>query len=248
MDEVPLTFYLPMNRTVEKTGSSTISLKTGHEKASFTCVLACTASGIHLPPMLIFKRKTMPKEKFPRGVIIKVNEKGWMSNSMLKSWVTECFAKRPDVFFHLQRAMLVMNSMRAHITDDVKDLLHSVNTTPAVIPGGMTKLLQPLDISVNRTFKIGMRAKWENWMSCGEKFFTATGRLRRATLAEVADGESWKGVKKSCILNGFKKAEIYPYDNNTVDSDVESSDNDEPLSNIDTRITPDLAELFHSAF
>jgi transposase-like protein len=144
MDEVPLTFYLPMNRTVEKTGSSTISLKTGHEKASFTCVLACTASGIHLPPMLIFKRKTMPKEKFPRGVIIKVNEKGWMSNSMLKSWVTECFAKRPDVFFHLQRAMLVMNSMRAHITDDVKDLLHSVNTTPAVIPGGMTKLLQPL--------------------------------------------------------------------------------------------------------
>jgi hypothetical protein len=93
-----------------------------------------------------------------------------------------------------------------------------------------------------------MCAKWENWMSCGEKSFTATGRLRRATLAEVADGESWKGVKKSCILNGFKKAEIYPYDNNTVDSDVESSDNDEPLSNIDTRITPDLAELFHSAF
>jgi hypothetical protein len=36
--------------------------------------------------------------------------------------------------------------------------------------------------------------------------------------------ESWKGVKKSCILNGFKKAEIYPYDDNTVDSDVESSD------------------------
>lgn len=93
-----------------------------------------------------------------------------------------------------------------------------------------------------------MRAKWENWMSCGEKSFTATGRLRRATLAEVAAWvvESWKGVKKSCILNGFKKAEIYPYDDNTVDSDVESSDDDEPLSNIDTRITPDLAELFHS--
>jgi hypothetical protein len=59
---------------------------------------------------------------------------------------------------------------------------------------------------------------------CGEKSFTATGRLRRATLAEVAAWvvESWKGVKKSCILNGFKKAEIYPYDDNTVDSDVES--------------------------
>jgi hypothetical protein len=58
--------------------------------------------------------------------------------------------------------------------------------------------------------------------------------------------ESWKGVKKPCILNDFKKAEIYPYDDNTVDSDVESSDDDEPLSNIDTRIALDFAELFHS--
>ena len=73
-------------------------------------------------------------------------------------------------------------------------------------------------------------------------------QILRFPPAEVAAWvvESWKGVKKFCILNGFKKAEIYPYDDNTVDSDVESSDNDEPLSNIDTRITPDLAELFHS--
>jgi hypothetical protein len=51
-----------------------------------------------------------------------------MNNSMIKSWVTECFAKRPDGFFHRQRALLVMDSMRAHITDDVKDLLHSDQT------------------------------------------------------------------------------------------------------------------------
>jgi hypothetical protein len=50
-----------------------------------------------------------------------------MNNSMLKSWVTECFAKRPDGFFHRQRALLVTDSKGAHITDDVKDLLHSVN-------------------------------------------------------------------------------------------------------------------------
>jgi hypothetical protein len=38
MDEVPLTFDLHKNLAVEKTGSSTISIKTtGHEKISFTC-------------------------------------------------------------------------------------------------------------------------------------------------------------------------------------------------------------------
>ena len=40
MDEVPLTFDLPLNRTVIKKGESSVTLKTtGHEKTHFTCVL-----------------------------------------------------------------------------------------------------------------------------------------------------------------------------------------------------------------
>lgn len=59
MDEVPLTFDIPMNRTVEQKGTSSITIRTtGHEKSSFTVVLACAASGRKLPPMMIFKRKT----------------------------------------------------------------------------------------------------------------------------------------------------------------------------------------------
>ena len=37
MDEVPLTFDIPVNRTVEKTGTRTVSIRTtGNEKSSFT--------------------------------------------------------------------------------------------------------------------------------------------------------------------------------------------------------------------
>lgn len=28
--------------------------------------------------MIVFKRKTMPKDSFPPGVVIQCNEKGWM--------------------------------------------------------------------------------------------------------------------------------------------------------------------------
>ena len=41
---------------------------TGHEKTHFTTVFACMSDGTKLPPMVIFKRKTMPKDKFPEGV------------------------------------------------------------------------------------------------------------------------------------------------------------------------------------
>ncbi|KAL6468461.1 hypothetical protein MHYP_G00219850, partial [Metynnis hypsauchen] len=42
MDEVPLTFDIPMNHTVERKGTSTVSIRTtGHEKSVFTVVLGC---------------------------------------------------------------------------------------------------------------------------------------------------------------------------------------------------------------
>lgn len=49
IDEVPLTFDIPMDHTVAKTGTSTVS---------FTVVLGCQTNGLKLPPMVIFKRKT----------------------------------------------------------------------------------------------------------------------------------------------------------------------------------------------
>ena len=66
MDEVPLTFDIPITTTVDKKGAKSVTIQTtGHEKASFTVVLGCYASGDKLPPMLIFKRKTAIKEKLP---------------------------------------------------------------------------------------------------------------------------------------------------------------------------------------
>ena len=86
MDEVPLTFEVPSNRTVDIKGAKTMAVKTSdHEKIHFTVVLACCAHGTKLPPMTIFKRKTFPKEKIPNGVIVHVHEKGWMNEGM-KIW------------------------------------------------------------------------------------------------------------------------------------------------------------------
>ncbi|KAF7251286.1 Pogo transposable element with KRAB domain, partial [Varanus komodoensis] len=43
--------------------------------------------GTKLPPMLIFKRKTFPKEVIPRGVVVHVHEKGWMDENGMRVWV-----------------------------------------------------------------------------------------------------------------------------------------------------------------
>ena len=55
----------------------TIMLKTsGNEKTRYTVVLACCADGTKLPPLLIFKRKTLPKDVIPHGIFVHVRYKG----------------------------------------------------------------------------------------------------------------------------------------------------------------------------
>ncbi|KAG7176662.1 Pogo transposable element-like 6 [Homarus americanus] len=78
MDETPLNFNMVGNHTVDTTE---------HEQTQFTVALSCMADGTKLNPMIIFKRKTMPKIKFPAGVFVHVNEKGWMDEQGIKLWI-----------------------------------------------------------------------------------------------------------------------------------------------------------------
>jgi hypothetical protein len=49
----------------------------------------------------------------------------------------------------------------------------------AIIPGGLTKNLQPLDTTVNKPFKDQFLAKWENWMKGGIHEYNKTGQMNR---------------------------------------------------------------------
>lgn len=58
MDETPMYFDMTNNKSVEKKGAKTVSIcTTGAEKRHLTVVLAATADGQMLPPMIIFKGK-----------------------------------------------------------------------------------------------------------------------------------------------------------------------------------------------
>jgi len=92
MAEVPLTFDVPSNKAVDVKDGKTIMLKTsGNEKTRYTVVLACCADGTKLPPLLIFKRKTLAKDVIPHGVYVHVHSKG----EGMKLWLEKVWSKRP---------------------------------------------------------------------------------------------------------------------------------------------------------
>jgi len=99
MDEVPLTSDVPSNKTVDVKGAKTIMIKiSGNEKTHYTVILPCCADGTKLPPLLIFKRKTPPKDVIPHGIYVHVHSKGSMDGEGMKLWLEKVWSKQPGVF------------------------------------------------------------------------------------------------------------------------------------------------------
>ncbi|KAH8019617.1 hypothetical protein HPB51_020316 [Rhipicephalus microplus] len=87
-DETLLWFYVPSSTMIMQRGSKDMKLlSTGNELSCFTVILTCMADGRKLPPFIIFKRKTMPKEVFPPNVFVCVNKKRYMDGAMVLEWI-----------------------------------------------------------------------------------------------------------------------------------------------------------------
>ncbi|CAF90362.1 unnamed protein product [Tetraodon nigroviridis] len=210
MDETPMFFDLPGNRTVDLNGTSTVPIKTsGAEKQHFTIILSCLADGIKLKPAVVFKRKTMPKEKLPKDIIVFVQEKGWVDERVLFGWLREVWFKRPGALLN-GKSMLVWDIFHAHLLDSVKSELKRNRTYQCVIPGGCTSLLQPLDVCLNKPFKVPMRQKWNEWMVNGEKQLTKVGNLKRLELATVCQWivDSWNEILSDMVIRSLLKCGI----------------------------------------
>ncbi|CAI7899139.1 unnamed protein product [Closterium sp. NIES-54] len=69
-DQTSLFLEMLQERTLETKGARTVHVRTaGYEKERLTVMLAVTASGLKLPPYVVFKRKTIPKVVVPRGSV-----------------------------------------------------------------------------------------------------------------------------------------------------------------------------------
>ncbi|GBB83249.1 hypothetical protein RclHR1_01000005 [Rhizophagus clarus] len=205
MDETPVSFDLPANITVDELGARSVSIRTtGHERSNFTVVLTCMADGTKLPPLIIFKIKNILRGNFPPEVIIRANKKGWMNENEMLYWIENVWAKRER--FSNPQSLLVLDSFSAHIVDSIKRRFGEKKTNIAIIPRGLTSRLQPLDVSVNKSFKSKMRRYYNEWMAETIKELTPTGKFRRPSYETVAHWvkDSWDAVDVNLIQRSFK--------------------------------------------
>ena len=126
----------------------------------------------------------------------------------------------------------MLDSFEAHKTEQVKRSFKSENTDLAVIPGGLTSVLQPLDVCLNKPFKDRVKQKWMAWTAEGIHELTV-GRCQKKPSEELKSqwiGEAWRDIPREMVANSFLKCRITNSLNSSEDNFIfDTSSDDESI-------------------
>uniref|UniRef100_A0A5S6Q4Z3 DDE-1 domain-containing protein n=1 Tax=Trichuris muris TaxID=70415 RepID=A0A5S6Q4Z3_TRIMR len=128
---------------------------------------------------------------------------GWM-----RLWIGNVWKQRPG---HAnERSLLVWDSFRGHTARSTRSCLRACKVEAAVIPGGLTSILQPLDVSLNKPFKNHIREEWITWMANGQHAFTTGGYMRAPSFAELCHFviNAWNKIGAETVKKSFRKCSI----------------------------------------
>lgn len=153
-------------------------------------VMECVkADSRKLPPYIILKRKNMPKiETFPSDGMVRVQQKERMTSGLMLDWIEVVWKQRPGTSLGTpegMKSMLMLDAFRSQLNPEVKKS-RRCNCDLVVVLGGITPVLQPLDVSINKPFKANLRQVYEGWIRNPDQKRTPTGRLQKASASTVA--------------------------------------------------------------
>ena len=175
LDETAITLNMPPKNTIQNKGDKTVMIKTyGQEKERVSIILAVSALGSKLPPLLIFKGKNGGRieknlNQLPivknKNIFILCNENAWCTQETMKYYyenIWDPYVKRH--IFCMDNCLLIYDKAPMHVTDEIRNLYTSGKKQLIEIPNGLTSIIQPLDVSINFPFKNAIRNKYINFI------------------------------------------------------------------------------------
>ena len=116
-----------------------------------------------LQPFVTFKAKTerILKIKYEENdVIITKQANAWMDYTIMMNWICKVLLKYTEGC----HALLVFDTFKGHLKEEVLAKLTENNISYVVIPSSHSSQIQPLDVCLNKPFKTYIRGAWGEYM------------------------------------------------------------------------------------
>jgi hypothetical protein len=172
--------------TIEHVGKMLVQVRmTDADKQLYTMMMAITADSRKLPPFVIFRKKKFPNDKFLPGITVKVPGEGWITEKLILEWVNMVWKRQLEALLH-KHTMLILDNFCGHKTERVKAKVND-DTDLLVMSGGITKLLQLLDVVFYQPFKGTFWQLYNQWMITTKHVLRTSRRNKHMPLPTVCE-------------------------------------------------------------
>ena len=99
---------------------------------------------------------------------------------------------------------------RMHVIESMKKKVKPLRVDLCVIPGGLTSMLQPLDVFLNKPFKDRVRRLWNEWISSGDVKLTKGGNMMKPNITLCCQWvrQAWNDIPAEMVKKSFLKCGI----------------------------------------
>ena len=206
---------LPLNpkplKVVDAKKAKNPSYLTGGDKSQVT-VLACTnATGMVLPPFVIFDRQTLNPQMTigdVPGTLYGLSTNGWITQDLFNEWFHRHFllyapSERP--------LLLLLDGHSSHYCPDFIRTAAASQVIVFVLPPHTTHLTQPLDKSAFSALKVAWR------QVCHEFAVKNPGRVVSRYDFSNLFCETWgNAMTIKTVTSGFRVTGVYPFDRKAI--------------------------------
>ncbi|KAG3238119.1 hypothetical protein PI124_g16911 [Phytophthora idaei] len=212
MDETAVYFEDPRRQTIDVTGARHVVLKsTGFASMRVPAVLAVSASGRKLPPLIVGKgaRQDGAIERIGNAYVTN-QKRAWVDSQLLIKWLDLVFP--PILDPSTPGKAVVWDSMRAHTSKVVTARFAKKNVQMLVVPGGLTPYVQAGDIGIYKSFKDKLSSIIDEWKSSDRVEYAKGGNPKQPPVNDVIEWvqSAWKAVPDDVINRSVQAAGFSP--------------------------------------
>lgn len=150
-----------------------------------TVYLAVLANGVMLPSLVMTNRK-LAQKRVPEFMMLQDGADSLLVEEVLEVWTNKVWMPHVSRPAPPQKSMLVLDRHREHLRDSFLTSISGAGTLPAMVPGGCSFRLQPLEVCLKPVLKFFLLSRWAKLTSGNPKELRASSPQQlQANVAQI---------------------------------------------------------------